>query len=292
MTSPAGGDVPSDPPASEAAAPAPSRAGRNLPAAIASGVVLAVLVVVSLIWLKWLFGVLAAAALVIALHELIQALAQRDIRVARTPVYATTIIGMAAAYVWGPEALLACVGAGVVAVLLWRIRRGTDGYVRDVTASVFLLGYVSLMAGFAMLMLAADNGPWRIVVFILLTIGNDIGGYATGVLFGRHPIAPQISPKKSWEGFAGSLVVQCLIGVAAFVWIFEAPWWQGLIMGAVLTVTATAGDFAESAIKRDLGVKDMGTFLPGHGGIMDRLDSLVVNAFVAWALFTVFLGAG
>ena len=292
MTSPAGGDVPSDPPASEAVEPAPSRAGRNLPAAIASGVVLAVLVVVSLVWFKWLFGVLTAAALVVALHELTQALAQRDIRVARTPVYATTLIGMAAAYVWGPEALLACMGAGVVAVLLWRIRRGTEGYVRDVTASVFLLGYISLMAGFAMLMLAADNGPWRIVVFILLTIGNDIGGYATGVLFGKHPIAPQISPKKSWEGFAGSLVVQCLIGVAAFVWVFEAPWWQGLIMGAALTVTATAGDFAESAIKRDLGVKDMGTFLPGHGGIMDRLDSLVVNAFVAWALFTLFLGAG
>ena len=293
MTSPADGDGPSDrtPAAStESAQPVPNRAGRNLPAAIASGVVLGALVIVSLIWLKWLFGVLAAVALVIALHELTQAFAQRGIRVARTPVYATTVIGMAAAYVWGPEALLASIGAGVVAVLLWRIRRGTDGYVRDVTASIFLLGYVSLMAGFAMLMLAAPDGPWRIVVFILLTIGNDIGGYATGVLFGRHPIAPQISPKKSWEGFAGSLVVQCIIGVAAFIWIFHAPWWQGLIMGIALTITATAGDFAESAIKRDLGVKDMGTFLPGHGGIMDRLDSLVINAFAAWALFALFLG--
>jgi phosphatidate cytidylyltransferase len=188
--------------------------------------------------------------------------------------------------------LLVTVGAGVVAVLIWRIRRGTEGYLRDVSASVFLLGYISLMGGFAILMLAAPDGPWRIVVFILLTIGNDIGGYATGVLFGRHPIAPQVSPKKSWEGFAGSLVVQCLIGVAAFIWVFDAPWWQGLIMGAVLTVTATAGDFVESAIKRDIGVKDMGSFLPGHGGIMDRLDSLVVNAFAAWALFALFLGQG
>ncbi|MBM3687107.1 MAG: phosphatidate cytidylyltransferase, partial [Actinobacteria bacterium] len=172
------------------------------------------------------------------------------------------------------------------------IRRGTEGYLRDASASVFLLGYISLMAGFAMLMLSSPDGPWRIVVFILLTIGNDIGGYATGVLFGRHPIAPQVSPKKSWEGFAGSLVVQCLIGVAAFIWIFGAPWWQGLVMGAVLTVTATAGDFIESAIKRDIGVKDMGSLLPGHGGIMDRLDSLVINAFAAWALFALFLGQG
>ena len=272
--------------------PTPSRAGRNLPAAIASGVVLALLVVVSLVWVPWLFGILTAAALCLAIYELTTAFAGAGIRVARTPVYATTLIGLAAAYVWGTEALLVTVGAGVVAVLIWRIRRGTEGYLRDASASVFLLGYISLMGGFAMLMLAEPDGPWRIVVFILLTIGNDIGGYATGVLFGRHPIAPQVSPKKSWEGFAGSLVVQCLIGVAAFIWVFDAPWWQGLIMGAVLTVTATAGDFVESAIKRDIGVKDMGSFLPGHGGMMDRLDSLVINAFAAWALFALFLGQG
>ena len=281
-----------DTPGSQDPAPTPSRAGRNLPAAIASGVVLALLVVVSLVWVPWLFGVLAAAALCLAIYELTAAFAGAGIRVARTPVYATTLVGMAVAYVWGTEALLVTIGAGVVAVLIWRIRRGTEGYLRDASASVFLLGYISLMAGFAMLMLAAPDGPWRIVVFILLTIGNDIGGYATGVLFGRHPIAPQVSPKKSWEGFGGSLVVQCLIGVAAFVWVFDAPWWQGLIMGAVLTITATAGDFVESAIKRDIGVKDMGSLLPGHGGIMDRLDSLVINAFAAWALFTLFLGQG
>jgi phosphatidate cytidylyltransferase len=283
MTDPSGATDP---------APTPSRAGRNLPAAIASGVVLAALVVASLVWIPWLFGVLAAAALCLGVYELTKAFATAGIRVARTPVYATTLVGMAVAYIWGSEALLVVFGAGVVTVLIWRIRRGTEDYLRDASASVFLLGYVSLMAGFAMLMLAAPDGPWRIIVFILLTIGNDIGGYATGVLFGRHPIAPQVSPKKSWEGFAGSLLVQCLIGVGAFIWIFDAPWWQGLIMGAVLTVTATAGDFVESAIKRDLGVKDMGSLLPGHGGIMDRLDSLVINAFAAWALFALFLGQG
>ena len=184
-----------DTPGSQDPAPTPSRAGRNLPAAIASGVVLALLVVVSLVWVPWLFGVLAAAALCLAIYELTTAFAGAGIRVARTPVYATTLVGMAVAYAWGTEALLVTIGAGVVAVLIWRIRRGTEGYLRDASASVFLLGYVSLMAGFAMLMLASPDGPWRIVVFILLTIGNDIGGYATGVLFGRHPIAPQVSPK-------------------------------------------------------------------------------------------------
>jgi len=267
-----------------------SRAGRNLPAAIASGVVLGVLVIVSLVWVKWLFGVLAGVVLLIALHELVRAFGQQGIRLARTPLYLAIPLAMAAAYLEGPIALVFVIGLAFIAIIMWRLRRGTEGYVRDATASVFVLGYLPLMAGFVMLMLATDNGPARIVTFIVLTIGNDIGGYAAGVLFGRHPMAPAISPKKSWEGFAGSLVAQCLLGVGLFLWLLDAPWWQGLIMGAILAVTATAGDLAESAIKRDLGVKDMGTVLPGHGGIMDRLDSLVINAFAAWALFAVFLG--
>ena len=267
-----------------------SRAGRNLPAAIASGVVLGVLVIVSLVWVKWLFGVLAGVVLLIALHELVRAFGQQGIRLARTPLYLAIPLAMAAAYLEGPTALVFVIGLAFIAIIMWRLRRGTEGYVRDATASVFVLGYLPLMAGFVMLMLAKDNGPARIVTFIVLTIGNDIGGYAAGVLFGRHPMAPAISPKKSWEGFAGSLVAQCLLGVGLFLWLLDAPWWQGLIMGAILAVTATAGDLAESAIKRDLGVKDMGTVLPGHGGIMDRLDSLVINAFAAWALFAVFLG--
>jgi phosphatidate cytidylyltransferase len=148
------------------------------------------------------------------------------------------------------------------------------------------------MAGFVMLTLAADDGPKRVLVFILLTVANDIGGYAAGVFFGKHPIAAQISPKKSWEGFAGSLVLQAAVGAAAFVLLLDAPWWQGVLAGVVLTVTATAGDFSESAIKRDLGIKDMGRLLPGHGGMMDRLDSLIPNAFASWVIFTIFLGSG
>jgi hypothetical protein len=126
----------------------------------------------------------------------------------------------------------------------------------------------------------------------LMTVSNDIGGYAAGVLFGRHPMAPAISPKKSWEGAAGSIVLQVAVGVATFTWLLQAPWWQGVIAGIVMMISATAGDFVESAIKRDLGVKDMGTMLPGHGGVMDRLDSLIPNAFTSWALFTLFLGSG
>jgi phosphatidate cytidylyltransferase len=276
-----------------AAAPAPkSRAGRNLPAAIASAVALAVVVLVSLFTLKWIFAVVVVVALVIAISELVAAFGQAGIRLARTPLYVAAVAVPAAAYIWGATAQLVVTGIAILAILIWRIRRGYEGYVRDVTASAFVVTYLPLMAGFLMLTLSADNGAQRVVVFILLTVSNDIGGYAAGVLFGKHPIAPQISPKKSWEGFAGSVVLQGLVGALSFVFLLDAPWWQGLIAGLVMTVTATAGDFAESAIKRDLGVKDMGTFLPGHGGMMDRLDSLIPNAFTSWALFTLFLGSG
>lgn len=267
-----------------------SRAGRNLPAAIASGVVLGVIVVVSLFTWKWLFGVVVVIALAIAMREMVLAFASRGIKIARVPAYAGVVILPAVAYWAGPIWQLVATGALLLAAMLWRIRRGAEGYVRDITASFFVIAYLPFMAGFLMLTLATDNGPIRVVVFILLTISNDIGGYFAGIFYGRHPIAASISPKKSWEGFAGSLILQMLVGALAFMFLLDAPWWQGVIAGVVLTITATGGDFAESAIKRDLGVKDMGSFLPGHGGMMDRLDSLIPNAFASWALFTIFLG--
>ncbi len=268
------------------------KAGRNLPAAIASGVVLAILAIVSLFTIPWLFGVLAIAALLGAVHEFVSVLRLKGIHVARTPVYLATAAIPSAAYIWGFEAQLAATGIAILAVMIWRLRKGSEGFVADFSVSVMLVAYLPFMTAFLMLTLAADNGPWRVFVFILLTVSNDIGGYAVGVLFGKHPIAPQISPKKSWEGLAGSVVLQSIVGIVAFIYIFDAPWWQGLIAGIVMTIGATGGDFIESAIKRDLGVKDMGTILPGHGGIMDRLDSLIPNAFVSWVLFSIFLGSG
>lgn len=268
------------------------KAGRNLPAAVASGLVLALLVIVSLVTIKWLFGVLAVAALLVAVHEFVSVLRSKGIHVARTPVYIATAAIPTVAYLWGLQAQLAATGIAILAVMLWRLRRGAQGYVADISVSVMLVAYLPFLAGFLMLTLSADNGPWRVFVFILLTVSNDIGGYAVGVFFGKHAIAPQISPKKSWEGLFGSVVLQSIVGIVAFIYIFDAPWWQGLIAGVVLTVSATGGDFIESAVKRDLGVKDMGTIVPGHGGIMDRLDSLIPNAFVTWVLFSIFLGSG
>lgn len=269
-----------------------AKAGRNLPAAVASGVALAAIVIFSLATWKWIFGIVAIIALVIAVHEFVMVLKTRNIYVARTPVYLAAVVIPAVAYLWGFEAQLVATGFFVLVVMMWRIGRGTEGFFADISASVLLIAYLPFMAAFLMLTLAAENGSWRVVVFILLTVANDIGGYAFGVFFGKHPMAPHISPKKSWEGFAGSIILQSIVGILAFIFIFDAPWWQGLVAGLILTVTATGGDFVESAIKRDLGVKDMGSIVPGHGGMMDRLDSLVPNAFASWAVFTVFLGSG
>ena len=273
----------------EAAAP---KAGRNLPAAIAVGVALGLVALGTLFLQPWLFIALACVCICIGIWEITNAFANTGVRIARTPLYLGAIACSAATYQWGVVAQLVTFGTLVVFILLWRIRRGVDGYVKDITASIFTAAYLPFMVGFLMLTLDHSNGAQRVIVFISLTISNDIGGYIAGVLFGKHPIAPGISPKKSWEGFAGSLLLQAVVGAWLFVWLLDAAWWQGVITGLIMTVTATAGDFAESAIKRDLGVKDMSKLLPGHGGLMDRLDSLIPNAFVSWALFYFFLGSG
>lgn len=265
-------------------------AGRNLPLAIAVGLGLAAIVLISLWIAKWLLIVVAVAVLFLAIHELTAAFRHVGILISRIPLYLGTVCIAIGAYLWGIDAQLIVFGAMVVFTLLWRIRKGTDGFVKDVTASVFVAAYLPFMVGFLMLTLAYPNGAARAIVFIALTVSSDIGGYTAGVLFGKHPMAPRISPKKSWEGFVGSVILQVGIGIWLFIWLLDGRWWQGALAGAIMAVTATAGDFAESALKRDLGVKDMSHLLPGHGGVMDRLDSLVPNAFVSWALFRIFFG--
>jgi phosphatidate cytidylyltransferase len=265
------------------------KAGRNLPVAVAAGVFLGGMALASLVWIEWLFIPLAAAALVIGASEITAAMATRGIRVLAVPLYVGIPVVAVSAYAWGEPAFLATFGALVLLLLIGQLNRGTDHYVRDASASVLVAGYLPLMIGFAMLTLGGEQGNLRIIVFISLTISSDIGGYAAGVLFGKHPMAPGISPKKSWEGFAGSVLFQVVVGIVLFVHLLDAPWWAGAITGAVMTVTATGGDFVESAIKRDLGIKDMGSIIPAHGGLMDRLDSLVPNAFVSWVMFTLLL---
>jgi phosphatidate cytidylyltransferase len=279
MTSgpPAAPDVP--------APPKRNRAGRTLPAAVASAVVLLGAVALCLATFDaFPFVLLAVAAVAVGIWEFQRAMGARGIQVPREPLYVGSVAMLVGAWFGGPPALAAALAVTALAVLLRRLPSGVHGYVRDATAGVFLAVYLPFLAGFVVLLVRPDDGVWRVITFVLVTIASDIGGYAAGVTLGRHPMAPRISPKKSWEGFAGSAVSCMVVGWASVTFLLDGRWWVGVLLGALAVVSATLGDLCESVIKRDLGIKDMSQVVPGHGGLMDRLDSLLATVAPTWLL--------
>ncbi len=276
---------PERPAGTSSPAPKASRAGRDLPAAVASAVVLLAAVAVCLATLDGFpFVFLAVAAVCLGIWELRRAFAHRGIVLALEPLVAGAVAMLFGAWYGGAPPLATALAVTALAVMLWRLRAGVDGFVRDATAGIFTAVYLPFLAGFVVLLLRADDGVWRVLTFILVTIASDIGGYAAGVRFGRHPMSPVISPKKSWEGFAGSAVSCMIVGWLSVDHLLDGDWWVGVVLGAVAAVTATLGDLCESVIKRDLGIKDMSQVVPGHGGIMDRLDSLLATVAPTWLL--------
>ena len=284
--------VATDPSGDGEAPAAPPKAGRDLRAAVGVGLLLAALVVGSLALDARAFLAVVVVAIGYGAWELRRALTTKDIHVPTVPLMIGTVAMLVSAYVRGPEALVVTFGLTVVGLLVWRVADGLAGAARDLAGSTLVAFYPVFLAGFASLMLAEDDGRQRIILFIAVTVFSDIGGYAAGVTLGKHPMAPSLSPKKSWEGFAGSVVACAAVGAAGMPLLLGGAWWTGALLGTVAAVGATLGDLVESSIKRDLGIKDMGTLLPGHGGLMDRLDSLVVVAPIAWALLHVFVPAG
>jgi phosphatidate cytidylyltransferase len=278
------------------------RAGRNLPQAIGLGVGLGAYVVLSLLYFQPAFVVLVAVALALASIELYSALRKQEMTAAIVPIVGGCVAIPIGSYLAGQETtslefsttsvLLASLALTVFATLVWRMPKGADGYVKDAAASLLVVGYVPLLGSFAALMLAEDHGAARLVTFMLVVTMSDTGGLIAGVLFGKHPMAPLISPKKSWEGFAGSMLFGVAAGTLMAMFVLDVPFWVGIIIGATLVAVGTAGDLIESLIKRDIGIKDMSSFLPGHGGVMDRLDSLLVAAPVAWLIMYIFVPGG
>jgi phosphatidate cytidylyltransferase len=270
----------------------PSRTGRNLPVAIGVGVLLGGLVFLTLLTVKATFLIYVAAALAVALAELSGAFAKRGITIPVIPVAAGGAAILTCTYWLGARPALAALALTVVVVLAWRMPNGPNGYVRDVTAGVFAVIYLPFLASFVMAMLAPADGPRRVLTFIILAVCSDIGGYFAGITLGRggrHPMAPVISPKKTWEGFAGSAAACLAGGWLCVTLLLHGHAWQGLLTGAAAVLAATLGDLAESMIKRDLDIKDMGTLLPGHGGVLERLDSLLIAAPVVWLLLYLFI---
>ena len=266
--------------------------GRNLPAALAVGVLLGGLAILTLLTIKGTFLIYVGIILVVALWELGNALASRDIHLPLIPIAGGGAAMVTLAYFSTPKWVLAAAGLTAIVIFAWRLTGGAAGYVRDVTAGLFTLAYLPLMAVFVALMLAVPDGARRVLIFLILTVCSDTGGYLAGILFGKHPMVPAISPKKTWEGLAGSLLLTLSAGIITIETLLGGHVWQGVLLGAAAVAASTLGDLVESMIKRDLAIKDMGHLLPGHGGVMERLDSLLVMAPVIWLLLTVFVPNG
>jgi phosphatidate cytidylyltransferase len=271
----------------------PSRAGRNLPAAIAVGVAMGSVILGSLVFERHFFVAVLALSTAVGTWELAGAL-RRGAGI-EVPLPVLLVGGQAMvwlAWPFGAAGPAVAFGVTALAVLLWRMRTGAAHYLRDVAAGIFTAAYVPLFCSFATLLVVAPDGKARALTFVLCVVASDVGGYAAGVLTGRHPMAPTISPKKSWEGFAGSQLAGMAVGALCVALLMGDAWWKGALLGALLVTSATLGDLIESLIKRDLGIKDMGALLPGHGGLMDRLDSLLPTAVVAWVVLSVAVPLG
>jgi phosphatidate cytidylyltransferase len=276
-----------------------SRAGRDLPAAIVVGLSTGGLVIATLMFAPRYWVVLCSGAIFVASHEVARRLREAGYFI---PVIPLLIGGQVTVWLTWPfhaAGAMAGFGATVVVCMIWRLFMQDNSkrpepfagspsanYLRDASATVFLAAWVPLFASFAALLVYPKDGAGRVFCLMVTVVASDVGGYAVGVLFGKHPMVPAVSPKKSWEGFAGSLVFGITAAILTATFLAGKPWWIGALLGVVLVLTCTLGDLVESQVKRDLGIKDMGRLLPGHGGLMDRLDGVLPSAVAAWTVLT------
>ena len=268
-----------------------SRAGRDLPAAIAVGVVLGAMAIGILLFAPIWWLALVAVAIAIATHEVIRRMREHGYAL---PVVPLLVGGQAMIWLtwpYGAAGLLGAYGGTVIVCMVWRLLGQGLGqppvnYLGDIAAAVLLATWVPMFAAFSALLIFADDGGVRVFTVIVTVVFADIGGYVAGVLFGRHLMVPAISPKKSWEGLGGSLLFGIGAAVVTVTFLLDKPAWVGVPLGLMLVITGVLGDLVESQVKRDLGIKDMGTLLPGHGGLMDRIDAMLPSAVAGWAVLT------
>ena len=268
-----------------------SKAGRNLPAAVAVSLLLGGMVIGTLIFAPRGWVVILSVAMAIATHEVVKRLREAGYSIPLIPLLVGGQAMIWLTWPFGAAGALGGYGGTVLVCLIWRLlSQGLQSqpvnYLRDVAVTIFLATWIPLFAALGALLVYPEDGGARVFAFMVTVAFSDIGGYAAGVLFGKHRMVPAISPKKSWEGLAGSLVCGTLAAVLAVAFLMHKPWWVGVPLGIMLVITATLGDLVESQFKRDLGIKDMGTLLPGHGGLMDRIDGALPSAVATWIVLS------
>jgi phosphatidate cytidylyltransferase len=258
------------------------RAGRKLGPSILVSLSLVALIWVSLAVQPIIFAGVVTLAVILGIREISRAFAAANTNISTNALIAAAIGLSVATWFDGVEGLAVATAVALPILLINLLRRGPEGFVRSATAMTLALIYLPFLAGFIILLGNESNGLERIMTFVILVGCNDTFGYFVGVLIGKHPMAPTISPKKSWEGLAGSIVFTMLGGALMFHYVLDVKWFIGSLVGLLIVFTATSGDLIESAMKRDLHLKDMGSLLPGHGGILDRLDSVLLSAPALW----------
>jgi len=236
------------------------------------------LVWLTLAYARVLFAVLVATAVALGIREIARAFSAVGTQISMRLLILATLGLTYATWIAGVEGLAIATAIALPVLLISRLRKGPQDFVKSATATTLALIYLPFLAGFLVLLGRPDDGLARVMTFVVLVGCNDTFGYLVGVMFGRHPLVPAISPKKSWEGLVGSIIFTSIGGALSFHYILDLHWWIGSLVALMIVFTATSGDLIESAMKRDLSLKDMGSLLPGHGGMLDRLDSVLISA--------------
>jgi len=263
------------------------KAGRKLLPSIVVSVSLLLTIWFALAFHRELFAVVIGIAVILGIREIVRAFDLTETKISFPALAVATVVLTYATWKGSLAGLAIATAFSLPNLLILLLRKGPVGFVKNATATTLVLIYLPFLAGFLILLARPFDGLHRVMTFVVLISCNDTFGYLVGVLFGKHALVPLISPKKTWEGLAGSIVFTVIGGSLSFHYLMHEHWWIGALVGFMVVFTATSGDLIESALKRDLSIKDMGSILPGHGGILDRLDSALLSAPAVWLAFEV-----
>lgn len=263
------------------------RAGRRLLPSVLVSVSIIVLVWFALAYHRELFAILVGIAVIFGIREITRAFDDANTYISLPALIVATIILTFATWQGSLAGLAIATAFCLPNLLVFLLWKGPSGFVKSATSTTLVLIYLPFLAGFIILLARPFDGFDRVMTFVVLIACNDTFGYLVGVLAGRHTLMPKISPKKTWEGLAGSIFFTVIGGALSFHFLMHEHWWIGAIVGLIVVFTATSGDLIESALKRDLSLKDMGTMLPGHGGVLDRIDSALLSGPAVWLAFEI-----